>query len=155
MTAKATKKENKPYGADTRCNDTRQKGVKDKYHLYLLLAGLLVCIYVFYPVLQADFVNWDDDVNIYENDAVLQFDVKEIFSTTVIGNYNPLTILTFAIEYKLFGCFFLAASLSYVMHYRTGKRVYIILLLFFSFCRCFQKYRRFRCRWHCCCTTTC
>jgi len=103
MEAKVKRKDNKASKSGAKPIDTLPKKPQHKTYLYLLLLGLLVSLYVFYPVLQADFVNWDDDVNIYENDAVKQFDVYGIFSTTVIGNYNPLTNLTFALEYKLFG----------------------------------------------------
>jgi len=50
-----------------------------------------------------DFVNWDDDVNILENRGVTTFDLKTIFTETVIGNYNPLPIFTFAIEHAIVG----------------------------------------------------
>lgn len=103
MEVKATRKDNKQVKAGAKRTDTLPKKPQHKTYLYLLLFGLFLSLYVFYPVLQADFVNWDDDVNIYENDAVKQFDVYGIFSTPVIGNYNPLTNLTFAFEYKLFG----------------------------------------------------
>ena len=58
---------------------------------------------LFSPSLKYNFVNWDDDVNIYENENVVRFDVNGIFTDHVIGNYNPLTTLTFALEYKLVG----------------------------------------------------
>jgi tetratricopeptide (TPR) repeat protein len=40
-------------------------------------------------------------VNIKNNVNVTNFDVKGIFSESVIGGYNPLSVLTFAIDYKL------------------------------------------------------
>ncbi|RIH63212.1 tetratricopeptide repeat protein [Mariniphaga sediminis] len=68
--------------------------------------GLFLVIFTFLlfsPSLKYEFVNWDDDVNIYENSNVVRFDVKGIFSDHVIGNYNPLSTLTFAIEYRFAG----------------------------------------------------
>jgi protein O-mannosyl-transferase len=58
---------------------------------------------LFSPSLKYEFVNWDDDVNIYENEHVVRFDVNGIFTDHVIGNYNPLTTLTFALEYQMAG----------------------------------------------------
>ena len=52
------------------------------------------------------FVNWDDDVNVLENPNLRVFDwpsIKGIFTTDVIGNYNPLSILSFALEQWIFG----------------------------------------------------
>ncbi|MBK7427134.1 MAG: tetratricopeptide repeat protein [Saprospiraceae bacterium] len=69
--------------------------------------GLVVMVlsFIFFsPSLNNQFVNWDDDVNILENKNTAQLtseNVKRIFSIEdghVIGNYNPLPILTFAIE---------------------------------------------------------
>ncbi|WP_372949831.1 tetratricopeptide repeat protein [Mariniphaga sp.] len=71
-----------------------------------LYGGLFLTVFTFLlfsPSLKYNFVNWDDDVNIYENENVIHFDVNGIFTDHVIGNYNPLTALTFALEYKLVG----------------------------------------------------
>ncbi|MBP8725486.1 MAG: glycosyltransferase family 39 protein [Saprospiraceae bacterium] len=73
---------------------------KGKTYLWILL---LATFAIFSPSLKCDFVNWDDDRNVYENPMVKNFDVKGIFTQNVIGNYNPLSILSFALEYKLFG----------------------------------------------------
>ena len=67
---------------------------------------LAVTFVVFIPSLSNGFVNWDDDINVYENAKLAAFDwahIKAIFSSTVIGGYNPLTILTFALEKHFFG----------------------------------------------------
>lgn len=67
------------------------------------VALLLLTFVVFFPSLNCDFVNWDDDVNILKNNNILNFDIKGIFTETVIGGYNPLTTFVFAIQHKLFG----------------------------------------------------
>lgn len=74
---------------------------------------LLITAILFWPALSYDFVNWDDDVNVYENPFVASLtwdNIKGIFSTDVIGNYNPLPIFSFAIEHHFFGMD------PYVMH---------------------------------------
>lgn len=76
-----------------------------------MVAVLFISFMVYLPSLQNGFVNWDDSANIYENfyitnitdwESLLNY-VKGIFSTTVIGNYNPLTIFTFALEKIFYG----------------------------------------------------
>ena len=71
---------------------------------------VLVTSIVFAPSLQNEFVNWDDDRNFYENELIetlndenFWINSKKIFQTHVIGNYNPLTIFTFALEKRFFG----------------------------------------------------
>src|SRR6056297_121134 len=70
----------------------------------LILSAVIFLAYI--PVWDADFVYWDDDVNVYENPNVQSLSgesIKRIFSSPIIGNYNPLPILTFAIEHAIFG----------------------------------------------------
>ena len=72
---------------------------------YIAIA-LGLTIIAFISVLRHDFVNWDDDFNLAnnKNTALLNWDnIVNIFSDHVIGNYNPLPILTFAIERSIVG----------------------------------------------------
>jgi protein O-mannosyl-transferase len=64
-----------------------------------ILAGLILSL--FSQTFNFEFVNWDDHVNVYENENVINFDVKGVFTEHVIGNYNPLSNLTLALEYKI------------------------------------------------------
>lgn len=72
-----------------------------------LLVVLSITFLIFTPSIKNGFVNWDDDRNVYENKTLegplSKKMVKDIFTTTVIGNYNPLTILSFAVEKHFFG----------------------------------------------------
>ncbi|OGX07961.1 MAG: hypothetical protein A2Z88_04805 [Omnitrophica WOR_2 bacterium GWA2_47_8] len=68
---------------------------------YLLLTVIIFCSFL--PVLEADFLNWDDDVHIYNNAAVLSFDVRGMFTQVATDAYIPLTSLSFAIEKAVFG----------------------------------------------------
>ncbi|MFH0761965.1 MAG: tetratricopeptide repeat protein [Bacteroidota bacterium] len=80
--------------------------LKKNKEWFLLALILLVTFVVFSPVLKYDFVNWDDGVNVYENANVRELNagtLKNMFSTTVIGGYTPLTTLSFAVENSLFG----------------------------------------------------
>ncbi|MBK7762079.1 MAG: tetratricopeptide repeat protein [Bacteroidetes bacterium] len=89
---------------------------------------LAITFFTFIPSLQNGFVNWDDDVNIYENKNIQSLDnenIKSIFTSDVIGNYNPLPILTFAIEYHFFGLD--------PKPYHTTNLVFHLLCVFFIF----------------------
>jgi tetratricopeptide (TPR) repeat protein len=68
--------------------------------------ALGITVVFFWNSLNNGFVNWDDDVNVLENPNLETFNweaIKGIFTSDVIGNYNPLTILSFAIEKAIFG----------------------------------------------------
>ncbi|MEE9372323.1 MAG: tetratricopeptide repeat protein [Saprospiraceae bacterium] len=65
---------------------------------------------VFSPSLQNGFVNWDDDRNFLENKNIMDvraenigIQLGKIFTSGVIGNYNPIPIATFAFEKLFFG----------------------------------------------------
>jgi protein O-mannosyl-transferase len=94
----------------------RQPLKKDQTHTsyrYITSAAalpvLIITLVVFLPSLSIGFVNWDDPQNLLENETLQQFaylwdwnGVKTIFTSDVIGNYNPLPIFTFAIEKYFF-----------------------------------------------------
>ena len=75
------------------------------------LATLIITFASFFNSLSCDYVNWDDDKNFYENELVTTVNkvtfwknTAKIFSPKeghVIGNYNPLTIWSFALEQRL------------------------------------------------------
>ncbi len=74
---------------------------------WLLIGLILVLTFlIFSPALKGDFVNWDDDVNVTNNENVKTLSsesVKNMFTQTVIGGYTPLTTLSFALEHHFFG----------------------------------------------------
>jgi len=79
---------------------------KDKSKLLLAAFVLVTTFMVYCPCLQYGFVNWDDTVNIYKNPDIINISdwgsffvsVKNIFSIHLYGNFNPLTITSFAFE---------------------------------------------------------
>lgn len=83
---------------------------KQKNLLLPILCILAVTVVAFYPSLNNGFVNWDDDVNIYKNPLLESINTAafwpqalNIFTSNIIGGYNPLSIFTFAVEQRLFG----------------------------------------------------
>jgi len=60
----------------------------------------------YHPVLEANFVNWNDDAFVTQNPLVRSLSLENIlaiFKTPVVRIYSPLTILSFAMEYHFFG----------------------------------------------------
>ncbi len=89
---------------------TKASSPKRDASLYLFaIATVVLTFIVFKSCLSLEFVNWDDPFNILENKTLDKFStqwdwqsVKAIFTTGVIGNYNPLPILSFAFEKYFF-----------------------------------------------------
>ena len=65
--------------------------------LVLLSAGL------YSNTLGNGFVNFDDPALLYENPQVLNFNIKEAFTSVVAEDYIPLVTASFAAEYAVFG----------------------------------------------------
>ncbi|MCA9407525.1 MAG: tetratricopeptide repeat protein [Candidatus Omnitrophica bacterium] len=75
-------------------------GLKKSCLFLFLLFAVITLSYS--PVLKAQFLNWDDDLHIYENVSIREINLdnlKVIFQSTINKIYLPLTVLSFAIEY--------------------------------------------------------
>ena len=74
-----------------------------------LIVAFLVCIItilVYLPALQNDFVNWDDPAYVYENPHIQLIDLvffKWIFTGFHAANWHPLTWLSHAVDYAVWG----------------------------------------------------
>ena len=89
-------------------NISKKTGIKTNYSVsrrdYTGLSLILLITFIVYRVsLSNGFVNWDDDKYIQNNPLITFIDLKALFSTYVMGNYHPLTMLGYAIEYQFFG----------------------------------------------------
>jgi tetratricopeptide (TPR) repeat protein len=76
------------------------------YEKYFLPVVLAVTFFCFLPSLQNKFVNLDDPQYILDNPAVKNINsenLKAIFSKQFVGNYQPVTMLSYMAEYKIFG----------------------------------------------------
>lgn len=72
---------------------------------YILIIAIAT-IATFRGAFDCDFVNWDDPVYIYDNPNIRSLDfshLKTFFTTTEAGQYIPLSRLSVAIDYKLWG----------------------------------------------------
>jgi protein O-mannosyl-transferase len=77
-----------------------------KPRFWAILTIILLTTAIYIRVVHHDFINWDGDKLIYQNDDITKIDlnhIKKIFSTFYVQMYQPVTTLTYAIEYKFFG----------------------------------------------------
>src|SRR4051794_20917377 len=84
---------------------SKKAAAKSPDRKWLWIAGIVVLTFIaFYPSLQCEFTNWDDNVYIQENPLITKLtsdNIAKIFSTKsdVSLNYHPITILSFALDY--------------------------------------------------------
>lgn len=73
-----------------------------KNSLYVLGSLLVFCI-VYFKLMSAGFVSWDDSDYLLENKDVHTFNLKALITNVYLGNFHPLTMLNYAFDWKLFG----------------------------------------------------
>lgn len=78
------------------------KQTKDSLWPWLLLVTGITAICL-WPLLKNEFVNWDDEYYVINNPLLRGPDWKGIISNQVLGNYHPLTILSYAFNYAISG----------------------------------------------------
>jgi protein O-mannosyl-transferase len=67
---------------------------------------LIVIFAAFFPCLKNGFVNWDDGPYVTENPVIRHFsgtNIARVFSTIYISSYLPVTMLSYMLDYRLFG----------------------------------------------------
>ncbi|MBP6826069.1 MAG: tetratricopeptide repeat protein [Saprospiraceae bacterium] len=93
----------------------KQAGYEQSGWLTFALVAMGITALCYFSSLSNGLVNWDDDPNITENPNLLRIkedglraaipNIFDIDKGAVIGNYNPLPVLTFAIEKAMAGDF--------------------------------------------------
>src|SRR5215470_16739174 len=72
----------------------------------LALLPAVVALAVFLPILGNGFVNWDDEANLLDNPHYRGLgwsQLRWMFTTAHLGHYIPVTWLTFALDYLVWG----------------------------------------------------
>jgi len=87
-----------------------QTGTAPWWVRWIIPAAVIVAVFfTFEPALEADFVNWDDNYVIQQNDAYRGFTrqhLRWMFTATQFGHYQPLTWLSYALDDYLWRCGF-------------------------------------------------
>jgi tetratricopeptide (TPR) repeat protein len=73
---------------------------------FLLIFSLLLIAIIYLKVFKNNLTNWDDEMYIIDNPFIrsLSFtNIVNIFKSYFAGNYHPLTLISYAINYKMSG----------------------------------------------------
>jgi len=103
--------------------------------LFPTLVAVVTCA-TFFPALSNDFVNWDDELTLVTNARYRGFswsELKWMFTTVHMGHYQPLSWLSFALDYSLWGLVPLGFHLTNILlHSINAVLVYFIALRLFD-----------------------
>jgi protein O-mannosyl-transferase len=78
------------------------KKTNDPHFLFILILVILT-VPLYYPSLFFDFVGWDDPYYVTNNPLIQSLawpNIKKIFTSFIMGNYQPLTVFTLALDFK-------------------------------------------------------
>ena len=64
---------------------------------------ILITLIVYLPALQNDFVNFDDNLYVYENQEIQSIDSKLLYWIPSVIIWHPITMLSLAIDYAAWG----------------------------------------------------
>lgn len=69
--------------------------------LYAFIAGILLVV-AYFKLFSAKFISWDDGDVVLNNKHVHDFDIKAFFTNYYVGNYAPISMIGFAIDWLIF-----------------------------------------------------
>lgn len=117
--AEKRKKTTEKAKANSRSDSARANSTPAWYFLMPILA---ITFILFLPALKNGFTNWDDVLYVTSNPLLKALNgegLKAIFSTPVVSNYHPLTILSLAINYQF-------AELNPTTYHMTSVLLHVI-----------------------------
>jgi len=99
------------------------------------VAALLVSIstlILYLPSIQNDFVNWDDDRYVYENEHIRSLDYKFLKWSFGfhISNWHPLTLISHSVDYALWGLNPIGHHLTNIIFHSANTLLLFILTLY-------------------------
>jgi len=74
-----------------------------KKHYLVMLFLFVLSLIIYGETFTHKFINFDDPALAYENPQVRNFNLKQIFTSTVAEDYIPLTVTSYAVDHALFG----------------------------------------------------
>ena len=108
-------------------------------HSIPLAVLCVVTLSVYVPSLRHDFLtNWDDQIYVSANDSVRGFSLAHLraaFSTFYSGNYAPAQIISYMLDYHIWGMRAAGFILTNILLHLSNGLLYYRLLLMFSFSR--------------------
>lgn len=72
----------------------------------LLVAAFIIAIItflVYLPALNNGFVNWDDDLYVYENREIQSLDFRLFYWIPSVTIWHPITMISLAVDYAIWG----------------------------------------------------
>jgi protein O-mannosyl-transferase len=108
---------------------------REKKLIGLALVAALMAFLAYIPSLKNGFINWDDNLYVYENPDIhaLNFGfLRHVFTSYTAFNWHPLTIISYALDYRLMGLDPTVYHLTNIIFHSFNT--FLIALLAFKLC---------------------
>ncbi|MDH5365662.1 MAG: tetratricopeptide repeat protein [Cyclobacteriaceae bacterium] len=103
-----------------------------KIDYWFLLTILAIVALVLFRVCNNDFTNWDDDLYVLNNESIKNISIENIkifFTSFQVGLYTPLTLLSYAVDYKVYQLNPFGYHLTnLVIHLLNSALVFVLIL---------------------------
>jgi len=97
--------------------------------LYAFILSILIVV-VYFKLFSANFISWDDGEVLLNNKDVHDFNLKAFFTNYYVGNYAPIAMIGFAIDWLIFnGNEAGHHAMSLLFHIINGVLVYYLTSL--------------------------
>lgn len=118
---------------DNNINDNVQQRKYRNVLSFIII--FFITIIAYFPVFQNEFINWQDPAYITENPVIQELSGKNIgkmFSEFYAGNYQPITLFSLAIDYKVAGLLLpsLYFTMNLLLHIANTMFVFVLCSLF-------------------------
>lgn len=102
------KKKQSPIRSEVKAETTlpSETAMNNRITWAVAISVAIITFLVYLPGLKNNFVNWDDGIYVYENNAIRTLDsgfLKWAFTNEVAGLWHPVTMLSFALNYAVGG----------------------------------------------------
>jgi hypothetical protein len=109
-----------------------KNNIAKKGKWFVALAILILTVLVYLPVIQNDFVNWDDPEYVYENRNIqvlgLQ-SLKWMLTTFHAANWHPVTWFSHALDHALWGLNPMGHHLTSILLHGLNAFLVVILIM--------------------------
>lgn len=80
------------------------QGARGSARWWIWLGAILLLTFTVYiPSLDNEFTNWDDNTYVTDNPLIAQPDFNTLLVTPISGNFHPLTMWSYALNYRISG----------------------------------------------------
>lgn len=96
----------------------------------MALIACLICFLVYVRALSCDFVNWDDGEYVYDNPIIRSFNkefVVKVFTSSPLNFWIPLTWVSFAVDYQLWGMNPLGYHLTNIILHAVNAGIVVLV----------------------------